>query len=87
MKRAVRHEATRSVDIWWCLDGCGAEDPPLYGRTPQLVPLPYCRYCGERFVRTDPRQRYCPDADCADRAGRITLDRRHNGQQIRRRPA
>lgn len=84
MRPAVRYEATRTVNVWWCLNGCGREDPPLYGQCAAPV-LPYCRYCGERFTQTDPRQRYCPDRDCADRADRITLDRRFNGQRIRRR--
>lgn len=85
MQPARRFEATRTVNVQICWR-CGTEDPPF--RTPATRPLVgWCRYCGEKFAPTDPRQRYCPDRDCADRAGRITLDRNRLGGQLSRRPA
>lgn len=84
MQPARRYEATRTLDVLICWR-CGAEDPAMV--CDYRAPSMYCRWCGARFTATDPRQRYCPDTDCADKAGRITLDRRFTGQQIRRRPA
>lgn len=83
MVPAKRYEVTQTIDVWWCLDGCGREIPPMpTGPTPLISS--WCRYCGGPFTLTDPRERYCQD-DCRRRADTITLDRRHTGQQIRRR--
>jgi hypothetical protein len=79
---ARRYEATRIVKILCCWT-CGAETPPLYERPAEPVRAS-CRYCGERFVMTDSRQRYCSD-DHRDRAGRIHLDRHSDGQRMKAR--
>lgn len=81
LQPARRFEATRTVDVVCCFD-CGTEIPPMLA-TSWTVPAAYCRWCGERFEADDPRQRYCSD-DHRDRAGRVTLDRRHGARRIRR---
>ena len=81
---ARRFEATRTLDVLCCWS-CGRETPPLYARPAEPVRAS-CRYCGDRFAPTDPRQRYCSD-DHARRADRIHVERNKVGQQMRRRPA
>lgn len=85
MRPGRRYETTRTVDVLICWR-CGEESPPLYGARPPVPTPSYCRWCGERFAATDPRERYCSD-DHARRGDRITLDRRFTGRQMRRRPA
>lgn len=81
---AQRYEATRTIDVLCCWS-CGRENPPMYGAGARPVAF-WCRYCGEQFMPTDPRQRYCSD-DHARRADRITLDRKQLGGRLSRRPA
>lgn len=86
MRPAKRYEATRTIDVWWCIDGCGAETPPYGAPSVARAEHRYCRYCGEAFIPGDARERYCSD-DHARRADTITLDQRHVGGQLSRRPA
>ena len=80
---AKRYEATQTVDVWWCLDGCGLETPPLYADN--VIVRRTCRWCSRRYTarRTD-GEGTC-SYDCKRRSAHYHQMMVRQGQQNRKR--
>lgn len=83
--RARRVETGRVVDVRWCLDGCGAEDPPFAQRSVIRHSYSRCAWCSAQIVvlAGDRAPDTCSLA-CADRKAGVAFERRRTGRALRR---